>query len=363
MKLFYLIMFVCLPIVVSTQEEEGRWRQVAGHSRIPNNQSLPPPREKWRWELKTLLHEYVRGRTEQSSRGARQESSSYNCIEPFGQQFDCASQAGKLDSFNNKKLRLESFKRTVRKKREKAMEDLMFEITAELLNISVGGNISQPLCPEAEHKGKNTTEIIGRIDHCYNFLYNCSVTVGEDCKLNETLYSNPLFEECEDLKKKINDKASECDDNLLDQEARCRCWEEANAMVNEFKKFGQGKVNCHDELANVERFMRTTKKKKCVKTFQSCKKLEDECIDVIHACAFQHMPIITSDRLGYRATLDEDEDDELEARFLEYDEEFEEEDDNDDLFEELSHMPDGSRASVEYIESQLIRRLTLSRNG
>jgi len=310
MKILVIIIFVYLTFYVTGQDKKDKWRQVQKNKQLPQSQSLIGS-SWWRMELKTLLYEYSKKKL-----ASKPRQIGFSCVNQL--TGSCSSdvdsyfknikqvlmyKAGRLDSFENKRKRLKSFIKTVRNKRKKAVVDLLFNRTTHLLEYTL---------------------------------------VNEACHVNETLYEDPFFNYCKTLGNQIFDKANNCT-KLNNKEDNCKCYKEAKAFVAEFKN-----NKCHEKMACAERAMRRLRKIACVTTFRACKKEEDVCITLLNICSFQHLPLLTN---SYQAFLDDEEDEELESRLLDFDQEFEEDDGYD--FKEVRNPRQGvSIADEENIDFQ-----------
>merc|ERR1719320_1992916 len=122
--------------------------------------------------------------------------------------------------------------------------------------MAIGGNISSPLC------GNNASDSTTRkrqqraLDlHLENYekLMNCSANIQEACTVPKNAYNETALA-----------KIKAC-----------------NTSMEEFRTFTK---TCQ----TTEKKQVTAEKRKCVKVFGKCKKMEDQSVELIHVCMAEH---------------------------------------------------------------------------
>merc|ERR1712013_888868 len=139
-----------------------------------------------------------------------------------------------------------------------------FAASAEHMIMAIGGNISSPLC------GNNASDSTTRkrqqraLDlHLENYekLMNCSAAIQEACTVPEKAYNETALvkiKACNSSMEEYRTFTKTCQTTEMKEDAtkQCACWAEA--------------------------------KRKCVKAFGKCKKMEDQSVELIPVCMAEH---------------------------------------------------------------------------
>merc|ERR1711892_422610 len=163
-----------------------------------------------------------------------------------------------------------------------------FVHAAEHMLMAIGGNLSKPLC------GTNTTDASTRkIQHRaldlhlenYDKLMNCSAAIQEACVVPENAYNETALvkiKACNASMEEFRNFTKTCMTNDMKNDAttQCACWAEGKTKMDAIKA---QKCSINKEKKEV-----TAEKKKCVKVFTVCKKMEDASIQLIHTCMADH---------------------------------------------------------------------------
>merc|ERR1712025_266528 len=163
-----------------------------------------------------------------------------------------------------------------------------FVASAEHMIMAIGGNISAPIC------GKNDTDATTRnrqqraLDlHLENYekLMNCSATIQEACTVPENAYNETALvkiKACNSSMEEYRTFTKTCQTTEMKEDAtkQCACWAEAKTKMNAIKA---QKCSINNEKKQV-----TAEKRKCVKAFGKCKKMEDQSVELIHVCMNDH---------------------------------------------------------------------------
>jgi len=163
-----------------------------------------------------------------------------------------------------------------------------FVHAAEHMMMAIGGNISAPIC------GKNDTDATTRnrqqraLDlHLENYekLMNCSAAIQEACTVPPNAYNETALvkiKACNSSMEEYRTFTKSCQTNAMKNNAtgQCACWAEAKTKMDAIKK---QKCSINNEKKQV-----TAEKRKCVKAFGKCKKMEDQSVELIHVCMNDH---------------------------------------------------------------------------
>merc|ERR1719308_39342 len=163
-----------------------------------------------------------------------------------------------------------------------------FVHAAEHMMMAIGGNISAPLC------GNNASDSTTRqrqqraLDlHLENYekLMNCSAAIQEACTVPEKAYNETALvkiKACNASMEEYRTFTKTCQTTEMKEDAtkQCACWAEAKTKMNAIKA---QKCSINNQKKQV-----TAEKKKCVKTFGKCKKMEDQSVELIHVCMAEH---------------------------------------------------------------------------
>jgi len=163
-----------------------------------------------------------------------------------------------------------------------------FVHAAEHMIMAIGGNISAPLC------GNNASDSTTRqrqqraLDlHLENYekLMNCSAAIQEACTVPDKAYNETALvkiKACNSSMEEYRTFTKTCQTTEMKNDAtkQCECWAEAKTKMNAIKA-----LNCS---INNEKKQVTAEKRKCVKTFGKCKKMEDQSVELIHVCMADH---------------------------------------------------------------------------
>jgi len=163
-----------------------------------------------------------------------------------------------------------------------------FVEAAEHMMMAIGGNMSAPLC------GNNASDSTTRqrqqraLDlHLENYekLMNCSSAIQEACTVPEKAYNETALvkiKACNSSMEEYRTFTKTCQTTEMKNDAtkQCACWAEAKTKMNAIKA---QKCSINNEKKQV-----TAEKRKCVKTFGKCKKMEDQSVELIHVCMADH---------------------------------------------------------------------------
>jgi len=163
-----------------------------------------------------------------------------------------------------------------------------FVHAAEHMMMAIGGNISAPIC------GKNDTDATTRnrqqraLDlHLENYekLMNCSAAIQEACTVPPNAYNETALvkiKACNSSMEEYRTFTKSCQTNAMKNNAtgQCECWAQAKTKMDAIKK---QKCSINNEKKQV-----TAEKRKCVKAFGKCKKMEDQSVELIHVCMNDH---------------------------------------------------------------------------
>jgi len=163
-----------------------------------------------------------------------------------------------------------------------------FVDAAEHMMMAIGGNMSAPLC------GNNASDSTTRqrqqraLDlHLENYekLMNCSAAIQEACTVPDKAYNETALvkiKACNSSMEEYRTFTKTCQTTEMKKDAtkQCECWAEAKTKMNAIKA-----LNCS---INNEKKQVTAEKRKCVKTFGKCKKMEDQSVELIHVCMADH---------------------------------------------------------------------------
>jgi len=163
-----------------------------------------------------------------------------------------------------------------------------FAASAEHMIMAIGGNISSPLC------GNNASDSTTRkrqqraLDlHLENYekLMNCSAAIQEACTVPEKAYNETALvkiKACNSSMEEYRTFTKSCQTTAMKEDAtkQCECWAEAKKKMNAIKA---QKCSINNEKKQV-----TAEKRKCVKAFGKCKKMEDQSVELIHVCMAEH---------------------------------------------------------------------------
>jgi len=163
-----------------------------------------------------------------------------------------------------------------------------FAASAEHMIMAIGGNISAPLC------GNNASDSTTRqrqqraLDlHLENYekLMNCSATIQEACTVPKNAYNETALvkiKACNTSMEEYRTFTKTCQTTEMKEDAtkQCACWAEAKTKMNAIKA---QKCSINNEKKQV-----TSEKRKCVKAFGKCKKMEDQSVELIHVCMAEH---------------------------------------------------------------------------
>jgi len=163
-----------------------------------------------------------------------------------------------------------------------------FVDAAEHMMMAIGGNMSAPLC------GNNASDSTTRqrqqraLDlHLENYekLMNCSAAIQEACTVPEKAYNETALvkiKACNSSMEEYRTFTKTCQTTEMKNDAtkQCECWAEAKTKMNAIKA---QKCSINNEKKQV-----TAEKRKCVKIFGKCKKMEDQSVELIHVCMADH---------------------------------------------------------------------------
>jgi len=163
-----------------------------------------------------------------------------------------------------------------------------FVHAAEHMMMAIGGNISAPLC------GNNASDSTTRrrqqraLDlHLENYekLMNCSAAIQEACTVPEKAYNETALvkiKACNTSMEEYRTFTKTCQTTEMKEDAtkQCACWAEAKTKMNAIKA---QKCSINNEKKQV-----TAEKRKCVKVFGKCKKMEDQSVELIDVCMAEH---------------------------------------------------------------------------
>lgn len=197
-----------------------------------------------------------------------------------------------MKNFQKQKIQLERHNGTSGKKYTKKGD---FEETAGMMLTALGGNFSAPVCGEGG-SDSNSKSAKSAMEN-YNTLKGCNEKIKIDCTmekriLNETMMAK--FETCLNSFKEITAAIEKCRTdpaNTSNGAAACACWSQVAADITAVKK-----EKCQAKsTANAVK----TVKNRCIESFGSCKRAQDDAIGLIHTCMKGEVQSITSD--GRRA--------------------------------------------------------------
>jgi len=166
-----------------------------------------------------------------------------------------------------------------------------FESAAKHMLWAIGGNLSDPKCGQdtndTKRRMRQQRDLTSSIAN-YNKLLNCSETIKEACDLDlkSDSYNHSDHSEnmtlCRAYKKDFINVSKECQSakDQANATLQCDCWARAAKDVIEIKK-----LKC--ETKEKQKFI-TKHKNDCIKAFGSCKRMEDDAIELIHKCMHDH---------------------------------------------------------------------------
>jgi len=166
-----------------------------------------------------------------------------------------------------------------------------FESAAKHMLWAIGGNLSDPKCGQdtndTKRRMQQQRDLTSSIAN-YNKLLNCSETIKEACDLDlkSDSYNHSDHSEnmtlCRAYKKDFINVSKECQSakDQANATLQCDCWARAAKDVIEIKK-----LKC--ETKEKQKFI-TKHKNDCIKAFGSCKRMEDDAIELIHKCMHDH---------------------------------------------------------------------------
>merc|ERR1712142_109242 len=166
-----------------------------------------------------------------------------------------------------------------------------FESAAKHMLWAIGGNLSDPKCGQdtndTKRRAQQQRDLTSSIAN-YNKLINCSETIREACDLDlrSDSYNHSDHSEnmtlCRAYKADFIKVSKECQSakDQANATLQCDCWARAAKDVTEIKK-----LKC--ETKEKQKFI-TKHKNKCIKAFGSCKRMEDDAIELIHKCMHDH---------------------------------------------------------------------------
>merc|ERR1712233_174315 len=191
----------------------------------------------------------------------------------------------------------------------KAGKKDQFKEAEDHLLWAVGGNMSSPKCgPNDTSSSKYNSSLyeyeMNLAKESYAILINCSNAIHAACNISnlETYDQDGHAENmtiCRNLKNEAIANNNRCQNLTEDVSAQCDCWLNQTVLIAKIKEF---KCNTKDKQKEVTKF-----KKKCIETFQACKKMEDKSVESVYYCMEDHsMSFInqTSESLANAASKD-----------------------------------------------------------
>merc|ERR1712227_867906 len=191
----------------------------------------------------------------------------------------------------------------------KAGKKDQFKEAEDHLLWAVGGNMSSPKCgPNETSSSKYNSSLyeyeMNLAKESYAILINCSNAIHAACNISnlETYDQDGHAENmtiCRNLKNEAIANNNRCQNLTEDVSAQCDCWLNQTVLIAKIKEF---KCNTKDKQKEVTKF-----KKKCIETFQACKKMEDKSVESVYYCMEDHsMSFInqTSESLANAASKD-----------------------------------------------------------
>merc|ERR1711868_147371 len=191
----------------------------------------------------------------------------------------------------------------------KAGKKDQFKEAGDHLLWAVGGNMSSPKCgPNDTSSSKYNSSLyeyeMNLAKESYAILINCSNAIHAACNISnlETYDQDGHAENmtiCRNLKNEAIANNNRCQNLTEVVSAQCDCWLNQTVLIAKIKEF---KCNTKDKQKEVTKF-----KKKCIETFQACKKMEDKSVESVYYCMEDHsMSFInqTSESLANAASKD-----------------------------------------------------------
>jgi len=163
-----------------------------------------------------------------------------------------------------------------------------FEEAALHILWAVGGDIRKPKC------GYNSSDLLTRYKNQrdlktslanYDKLKNCSAAIRESCTTPNKTYNATTEEKLQTCNKTMEEfrvTVENCINKKDDKNsiAQCGCWSTAKSDMDDIKTLKCATKEKQKEITN--------NKKKCIKVFGNCKKMEDSSVELIHKCMNDH---------------------------------------------------------------------------
>jgi len=224
--------------------------------------------------------------TKQSSVSCPSTAVNTNCLE--NAMMSLAYEKNQVTNYIKQAKRLDNHQNISSNKLTKKNE---FESAAKHMLWAIGGNLSDPKCGQdtndTKRRAQQQRDLTSSIAN-YNKLINCSETIREACDLDlqSDTYNHSDHSEnmtlCRAYKADFIKVSKECQSakDQANATLQCDCWARAAKDVTEIKK-----LKC--ETKEKQKFI-TKHKNKCIKAFGSCKRMEDDAIELIHKCMHDH---------------------------------------------------------------------------
>merc|ERR1712002_1030902 len=224
--------------------------------------------------------------TKQSSVSCPSTAVNTNCLE--NAMMSLAYEKNQVTNYIKQAKRLDNHQNISSNKLTKKNE---FESAAKHMLWAIGGNLSDPKCGQdtndTKRRMQQQRDLTSSIAN-YNKLLNCSETIREACDLDlkSDSYNHSDHSEnmtlCRAYKKDFINVSKECQSakDQANATLQCDCWARAAKDVIEIKK-----LKC--ETKEKQKFI-TKHKNKCIKAFGSCRRMEDDAIELIHKCMHDH---------------------------------------------------------------------------